>query len=160
MCVYLCAKFKASSVILTSFRQEREIILHPHPVPTPSQSQPVNSPFRLRLSDCNYTRTHNLLVRKWTLNHLAKLVNGLSCVVRTYLNIVFDCMFLSCQVPVSKWIYILYSYLKVKKLLAQNRRQIWSFRLQTKWFWVRLKMWSLKLQILRLFRTRSSLTFW
>ena len=25
------------------------------------------------LSDCNWTRSHNHLVRKWTLNHLAKL---------------------------------------------------------------------------------------
>ena len=26
-------------------------------------------------SDCNWTRTHNYLVRTWTLNHLAKLVS-------------------------------------------------------------------------------------
>ena len=34
-------------------------------------------------------------------------------------------MFLSCQVRVSEW-YIRYSYLNVKELLAQNRRDIWS----------------------------------
>ena len=28
-----------------------------------------------RLSDCNETRTHNHLVHKWTLNHLAKLAS-------------------------------------------------------------------------------------
>ena len=28
------------------------------------------------LSDCNWTRIHNHLVRKRTLNHLAKLANG------------------------------------------------------------------------------------
>ena len=37
------------------------------------------------LSDCNWTRTHNHLVRKRTLNHLAKLIKWLSCVVSTYL---------------------------------------------------------------------------
>ena len=36
------------------------------------------------LSDCNWTRTHNHLVHKRTLNHLAKL--ALSCHVRVWLN--------------------------------------------------------------------------
>ena len=35
------------------------------------------------LSDCNGTRTHNHLVHERTLNHLAKLVKWLSCVVST-----------------------------------------------------------------------------
>ena len=47
------------------------------------------------LSDCNGIRTHNHFVRKRTLNHLAKLVKWLSCVVSTYLYGVFDCMLLS-----------------------------------------------------------------
>ena len=34
-----------------------------------------------------------------------------------------------------------------------------SVRLQTKWLWVRIPLQSLKLQIWRLFRARSSLTF-
>ena len=38
------------------------------------------------LSDCNGTRTHNHLVRKRTLNHLAKLAKWVRCVVSTYLN--------------------------------------------------------------------------
>ena len=38
------------------------------------------------LSDCNWTRTHNHLVHKRTLNHLAKLAKWLSCVVSTYLH--------------------------------------------------------------------------
>ena len=54
------------------------------------------------LSDCNWTRTHNHLVRKRTLNHLAKLAKWLSCVVSTYLYCAFDCMFLSCHVRVNK----------------------------------------------------------
>ena len=49
------------------------------------------------LSECNWTRTHNHLVRKRTLNHLDKLAKWLSRVVGTYLYGVFDCMFLSCH---------------------------------------------------------------
>ena len=52
------------------------------------------------LSECNGTRTHNHLICKRTLNHLAKLAQWLSCVVSTYLNGAFDCMFLSCHVRV------------------------------------------------------------
>ena len=37
------------------------------------------------LSDCNWTRTHNHLVHKRTLNHLTKLAKWLSSVVSTYL---------------------------------------------------------------------------
>ena len=60
------------------------------------------------LSDCNWIRTHNHLVHKRTLNHLAKLAKWLSCVVSTYLYGAFDCMFLSCHVRVSEWIHTLY----------------------------------------------------
>ena len=56
----------------------------------------------------NGTRIHNHLVRKRTINHLAKLAKWLSCVVSTNLYGSFDCMILSCQVRVSEWIYILY----------------------------------------------------
>ena len=55
------------------------------------------------LSDCNRTGTHNHLVRKWTLNHLAKLAKWLSCVVSTYLYSAFDCMFFSCHICISDW---------------------------------------------------------
>ena len=47
-----------------------------------------------RLSDWNWTRTQNHLVRKRTLNHLAKLAKWLSCVLSSYLYVAFDCMFL------------------------------------------------------------------
>ena len=57
-----------------------------------------------RLSDSNGTRTHNHLVRKGTLNHLAKLAKWLSCAVSTYLYGAFDCMFLSCHVRIWEWI--------------------------------------------------------
>ena len=56
------------------------------------------------ISDYNWIRTQNRLVRKRTLNHLTKLAKWLSCVLSTYLYIAFDCMFLSCQVRVSEWI--------------------------------------------------------
>ena len=60
------------------------------------------------LSDCNGTRTHNHLVHKQTLNHLTKLAKWLSCVVSTFLYSAFDCMLLSCHVPVPGSIHTLY----------------------------------------------------
>ena len=60
------------------------------------------------LSDYNGTPTHNHIVRKWTLNHLAKLTEWLSCVVSTYLYGAFDCRLLSCHVPISEWVHALY----------------------------------------------------
>ena len=63
-----------------------------------------------RLSDCSGTRNHNHLVRKGTLNHLAKLAKWLSCAVSTYLYGAFDCMFLSCHVRVWEWIHTLQSH--------------------------------------------------
>ena len=59
------------------------------------------------LSDSNEIRTHNHLVCKQTLNHLAKLAKWLSCVVSTYLYGAFDCMLLSYHVRVSEWIHTL-----------------------------------------------------
>ena len=52
-------------------------------------------------------RSHNHLVHKLTLNHLAKLAKWLSCVVGAYLYGAPDCMFLSCHVRVLEWIYAL-----------------------------------------------------
>ena len=46
-----------------------------------------------RLSDCNWTRTQNHLVLKWTLSHLAILAKWLSCVLSTYLYSAFDSTF-------------------------------------------------------------------
>ena len=60
------------------------------------------------LSDSNVIWTHNHLICKWTLNHLAKLAKWLSCVVSTYLCFAFDCMLLSCHVLVSEWIHTFY----------------------------------------------------
>ena len=60
------------------------------------------------ISDCNWAQTHNNLVRKRRLNHLAKLAKWLSCVVSTYLYGEFNCMFLSCHVRIAEWIHALY----------------------------------------------------
>ena len=60
-----------------------------------------------RLSDCNGTRTHNHLICKRTVNHLAKLAKWLSRAVTTYLYGAFECMFLSCHVRVWQWIHTL-----------------------------------------------------
>ena len=45
------------------------------------------------------------------------------------------------------------------KWLSTSLTKWLSVRLQTKWFWVRVQLQSLKLQISRLLRERSSLTF-
>ena len=95
---------------------------------------------------CNWTRTHNYLVHKQTLNHLAKLAKCLSCVVSTCLYGAFDCMFLSCHKRVLEWIHT--------SVWLNGWVCLW-----TKWLWVRVQLLSLKLQILRLLQARSSLTF-
>ena len=89
-----------------------------------------------RLSDCNGTRTHNHLLRKRKLNHLAQLAKWLICVVSTYLYGAFDCMFLSCHVRVLEWIHTLQlpecqgtpcskqaSYVKIKWLQRDSNPQ-------------------------------------
>ena len=60
-----------------------------------------------RLSDSKWTRTQNLLVHKWTLNHLAKLAKRLSYVRSTDLYGGFDCILLSCHVHFSDWTHTL-----------------------------------------------------
>ena len=67
-------------------------------------------------SDCNWTRTQNQLIRKQTLTYLAKLAKWLSCVVSTYLNGAFDCIFLSCQYAFHRE-STLYSCLNFKRCL-------------------------------------------
>ena len=49
---------------------------------------------------CNRIRTHNHLVRKRTLKHLAKLAKWWSCSVSGYLYGAFNCEFLSCHLRV------------------------------------------------------------
>ena len=56
-----------------------------------------NRPYNWSLIDSNRIQTHNYLVRKQTLNHLAKLDKFLSCFVSSYLYGEFDCILLLCQ---------------------------------------------------------------
>ena len=79
----------------------------------------------LMLSVRNQTQTHNHLVHKQKINHLAKLTIWLSWVESTYLYSAFDCIFLSCHVRVSEWIQTLY-FPKIQELLAQNKHNIWN----------------------------------
>ena len=79
------------------------------------------------LSDCNGTRIHKHLISKETLNHLAKLPNGLSCIL---------IWVLICTVRLTVCFYHvtyvfqsesrLYRYVNVKELSYQNRPDIGS----------------------------------
>ena len=73
-------------------------------------------------------------LRKGTLNHLETLSFW------TWIWIIFFSKILEAK---NSWLY-------AKSL---------SVRLRTKWLWIRVKLQSLKLQISRLLRARSSLTF-
>ena len=84
---------------------------------------PQNRHKILRLSCCRGTRTHNHIVRKGTLNHLAQLAKWFCCLVGTYLYFAFGCMFLSCHVHISEWLHTLY-FPDSKKHFVQNRRKI------------------------------------
>ena len=53
----------------------------------------------------------NHLVRKTRLNHLARVVKWLSCVVRTYLYGAFDCSFTNGFYHYQKWEQIIYFFL-------------------------------------------------
>ena len=72
------------------------------------------------LSYINGNRTHNHIVRKWTLNHLAiTVLSVLICTV--YLTL---CYYHVTYAPQSE--STLYSCLTVKELLAGNRSSIWN----------------------------------
>ena len=78
------------------------------------------------LSDRNVIPTHNHLVPKRTLNHLAKLPKWLSCVVISYLYGAFVCMLLSCHIQSYRVNPHSIVCLNVNELLAWSRRHIWS----------------------------------
>ena len=82
-----------------------------------------NRPDIPSLCDCNETRTHKNLIRKWTLNHLVKPTKWWDWVVSTYLYVAFDCLFLSCP-QAFQTESPLYIYLNVKKPLARKRHDI------------------------------------
>ena len=77
------------------------------------------------LSDCNWIWTQNCLVRQGTLNQLTKLTKWFSFVLSTYLySAIALCFYHVTDLFQSE--PTLYSWLHVKKLLAGNRRVIWS----------------------------------
>ena len=76
---------------------------------------------------CNWTRTHNHLVHKRTLNPLAKLAKWLGCVVSTYLHGAFECMPLSCHLRVSEWIHALYSIEWITYAIQSESTRYWVF---------------------------------
>ena len=89
------------------------------------------------LSDCNWTRTHNHLVHKQTLNHLAKLAIFL---VNEIIELCCEYLSVRCI-----WLYLLImscmhfrvnphsnSCLNIKELLAWSRCEIWSL---SGWNW-------------------------
>ena len=81
-----------------------------------------NRPNIWSLTDSNRIRTNNHLVRKRTLNHLAKLSKWLSCVVSTYLYHAFY-YHVKCAIQSESIFYIC---LNDKELLSQNRHNIYS----------------------------------
>ena len=91
---------------------------------------------------CKGIGTHNQLVRKQTLNHLAKPAKWLSCVVSTYLYGAFDYILLSCQCTRFRVnLHSTVAWISRNSLLETG---VWL---------------SLKLQISHQFQSRKSLTF-
>ena len=85
-----------------------------------------------------------------TLNHLAKLTKWLSRVVGTFLHSAFNIEMDSCHNR---------QELKTQLNRLASLAKYLSVRFWPKWLWVWIPLLSLKLQIWRLFRARSSLTF-
>ena len=104
------------------------------------------------LSDCNWTRTQNHLVpwhsgdyRVWIhCETLRDMTRTYSQMHRT--NNYSEQSSIIWPVWTNGWVF----FYELNGL---------NVRLQTKWFWVRLQLQALKLQILRLLRARSSFTF-
>ena len=79
----------------------------------------------------NKIGTHDHLVRKRTLNHLAKLANWavLWVLIRKKIyNCTFECMLLHVTYAFQSE-STLYSYLNAKELLARNRHDMWSLNI-------------------------------
>ena len=77
------------------------------PFPKCSRVPALNRSDTWRFSDRNRIQSHNLTVCKITLNSLSKWATWLSCVAAIYLHGAFDYVFLSFNIHVLDWIYIL-----------------------------------------------------
>ena len=105
-----------------------------------------------RTSDCNGIQTHNDLVCKRTLNHSTKQTKWLSWVVSAYLCGNWHDRNTQLNAPFRQ---VLTTQLNHMASLAE-----WfNVRLRTKCLCVWVPLQSLNLQVSRLFRSRSSLTF-
>ena len=98
-----------------------------------------NSLLEASLNNCKWIRPQNHLVRKRTLNRLAKLAKLLGCVLRTFLNGPSDWAVLwvlistvhlivcSCHVTYAfQCESTLYNWLNVKEFFSRRRREMWS----------------------------------
>ena len=76
------------------------------------------------LSDSNEIWTHNHLVRKGTLDHIAKVAKWLSCVVSTYLDGAFD--FICFWLYASHWYHNIsvYKFNHKKTIIDQRKKSI------------------------------------
>ena len=113
------------------------------------------------LSNCSSIRTHNHLIRKRTLNQLAKHIKWLSWVVSAYLYGGIDCICSSWYVRVSQWMQTLYlpeseTHTWYYKNIQSNAPYRWvlttqlnhlgslakwvSVPLRTKWSWVKVPL--------------------
>ena len=71
---YICANFCRCSMPPSNVMTQDWTILH-----FPSYKRSLKRPAKNGLRDCNWTRTHNHLVHKQTLDHLAKLASLAKC---------------------------------------------------------------------------------
>ena len=78
------------------------------------------------MNDCNWTRTHNQLVHKRTLYHLAKLAfNHLAvlCLLICTVHLIVCSCHVTCMFQSES---TLFRWLNVKEFLARSTRKIWS----------------------------------
>ena len=72
----------------------------------------VFSQKQVKYSDCNWTRSHNHLVLKWTLNHLTKRVRGMT---RTHSQVEYRLPFMTPLTPSGWWTKCAYKGSPMKK---------------------------------------------
>ena len=95
----------------------------------------------LKFKSLQWARTHNHLVHKQNLNHLAKLTKWLSCVVSSYMYDAFEtCMWhdknIQSNAPYRQVLTMQFNHLT-------NLAKWLSVHLRMKWLWVRVTLQSL-----------------
>ena len=122
-CEYLSLRCNWLHVIIMS-RMSFRVNLHPM-ICLNVKERLAQSRHRIwSLRNSNDIRTHNHLVHKQTLNHLATLAKWLSCVVSTYLYDATECY---CHVTYDfQSVSTLYGLPECQRLLVWSRHHIWS----------------------------------